>query len=52
MFSNIEQQRAYKHSVRWSETNKDMQKGSDRYIDGIVNKAIQDKNDEIEREKK
>ena len=52
MFANVEQQRAYKHKVRWSETNRDMQKGSDRYIENILNRAIQSEKDEAERERK
>lgn len=52
MFANVEQQRAYKHKVRWSETNRDMQKGSDRYIDNILNRAIQIEKEEVDRERK
>jgi carbonic anhydrase len=47
-----EHQRGYQPKVRWTEVNKDMQSGSDRYYASIVNRAIQAEQDAEERVRK
>lgn len=47
-----EHQRGYQPKVRWSEVNKDMQSGSDRYYAAIVSRAVQAEQDAEERERK